>query len=402
MSDSFSVTSNESWGSRLFGSIKSVLFGLVLFVAGFPILFFNEGRAVRTARSLEEGGGAVVSVPAATVSAGNEGKLVHVSGAVDTGGALADTEFGVEAKALKLVRTVEMYQWKEDEKSETKKKLGGGTTTVKTYDYSKEWSASAIDSSSFQKPAGHENPGSLPYESATLVAETVKVGAFTLSEAQKGQLTDAADLKLDAGAAQRLPAGLQAKLSVADGRFYQGANPGSPAIGDVRISYQLVNPAQVSLVGVQTGDTFAPYQAKAGDTVLLVEEGAHTAAEMFQAAQDRNTMLTWILRAVGFFAMFLGLVVTFKPISIFADVVPLIGTVLGAGLGIFAFLIAAALSSLTIAVAWIFVRPLLGIGLLILAGGALTWLIRRGQKKKAQRQAVAVPPPPAPLPPLPV
>ena len=40
---------------------------------------WNEGRAVRTAESLEEGAGAVVSVPADAVDPGNEGKLVHVS-----------------------------------------------------------------------------------------------------------------------------------------------------------------------------------------------------------------------------------------------------------------------------------------------------------------------------------
>ncbi len=36
-----------------------MLFGLVMFVAAFPIIYWNEGRAVRTARSLTEGLGAV-------------------------------------------------------------------------------------------------------------------------------------------------------------------------------------------------------------------------------------------------------------------------------------------------------------------------------------------------------
>ena len=55
MPDPFTVTTNESWGSRLVNSIKSVIFGFVLFVVAFPLLFWNEGRAVQTARSLEEG-----------------------------------------------------------------------------------------------------------------------------------------------------------------------------------------------------------------------------------------------------------------------------------------------------------------------------------------------------------
>jgi len=391
MADSFSVTSNQSWFSRLFGSIKSVLFGFILFLVAFPVLFLNEGRAVRTARSLTEGAGSVVSVPADAVNSANEGKLVHVSGAVATGDPVVDTELGVQAQAVKLIRTVEMYQWKEDEKSEEKKKLGGGTETTKTYTYEKTWADAPIDSAQFQKPEGHDNPGQFPYESTTVVADPVTVGAFTLSEEQLGQLNNAQDLKLDANAAEQLP-----DLQVADGRFYKGANPGTPAIGDVRISYQIVNPAQVSLVAVQTGETFSAYQAKAGDSVLLVEEGTHNAAEMFKAAQDANAVMTWILRAVGFFVMFLGLFMVFRPIAVFGDVVPLFGSMLGAGIGVFAFVLAAVLSFITIAVAWIFVRPLLGVTLLVLAIGGLVWLIRRGRAKTAQKAAIPPPPMAAP------
>lgn len=391
MPDSFSVTSSQSWFSRLFGSIKSVLFGFILFLIAFPVLFLNEGRAVRTARSLSEGAGAVVSVPADAVNSANDGKLVHVTGAVATGGPISDDELGVQAQAVKLIRTVEMYQWKEDEKTEERKKLGGGTETTKTYTYEKKWADAPIDSAQFQKPDGHENPGQFPYEAKTVVADPVTVGAFTLSEEQLGQLNDAQDLKLDATAADELP-----DLKVADGRFYRGENPGSPAIGDVRISYQIVNPSQVSLVAVQTGETFSAYQAKAGDSVLLVEEGTHNAAEMFKAAQDANAVMTWILRALGFFLMFLGLFLVFRPIAVFGDVVPLFGTMLGAGVGIFAFMIAAVLSFVTIAVAWIFVRPLLGITLLVLAVAGLVWLIRRGRAKTAQKAAIPPPPMTAP------
>ncbi|HEV7670329.1 MAG TPA: TMEM43 family protein [Thermoanaerobaculia bacterium] len=402
MANSVTVTSSQSWGSRLGESIKSVLFGLVLFVAAFPVLFWNESRSVRTARSLSEGLGAVVDVQPDSVVPGNEGKLVHVSGAVDSGEELSDEEWNVTAKAVKLIRTVEMYQWKEEEKSESRKKLGGGTETVKTYTYSKEWSDDLIDSSQFQETAGHKNPGAFPVESQTLVADPVKVGAFTLSEEQLGQLTNATDLKVDAAAAEQLPDEVRDKVKVAEGRYYMAANPATPVVGDARISFSTVNPSQVSLVGVQTGETFAPYQAKAGDAVLLVEEGMQTAAQMFKTAQGKNAVLTWILRAVGFFMFFLGTFLIFRPLAVFADVLPLFGTMLGAGIGLFAFLISVVLSSLTIAVAWIFVRPVLGILLLVLAAGAAFWLIKRGRAKKAQRAGTVLPPLPSIPPPPPL
>ena len=398
MPDSVTVTSSESWFSRIASSIKSVLVGLVLFVVAFPVLFWNEGRAVQTAKSLEEGAGAVVTVPADAVDPGKEGKLVHVTGPVSTDGELTDPELGVQAQGVKLVRQVEMYQWKEDEKTEKKKKLGGGVETVTTYTYEKDGSHDPIDSSSFQESSGHENPGSFPIQANTVVADPVHVGAFTLSSEQIDQLSDGQPLKVTEEMLAAVPEPLGQQLQVSEGRFYLGEQPSSPQVGDVRISFEVVSPATVSLVGVQTGETFAAYQAQAGDSILLVEEGNHTAAEMFQAAQSANTVLTWIVRAAGFLMMFIGLIAVFKPISVFADVVPLVGTMLGAGLGIFSFLLSAALSFLTIAIAWIFYRPLLGVTLLALALGGLIWLVAIGRKKKRQRMAIPIPPPPPPAP----
>jgi hypothetical protein len=389
MSDSFTVTTSKSWFSRLAESIKSVLVGLVLFVVSFPILFWNEGRAVKTARSLEEGSGAVVSVSSDQVSPGNEGKLVHVTGPISTDGPVVDGDLGVQANAVKLVRNVSMYQWIEEEKSETRKKLGGGEETVTTYSYKKDWSSSPVDSSSFQVPEGHENPGGFPLDSATFVADPVRLGAFTLSEEQLSQLDEAKDLPVDAAAAESLPEGLMEEVpAVVDkGAFYLGTNPAAPAVGDVRIAFQVVNPSQASVVAVQTGSSFAPYAAEAGDTVLLVEEGAHTSAEMFQTAQEANTVMTWILRGGGFLAMVLGLFLVFRPLAVLGDVVPFIGSLVGVGVGLFSLVVGAALSSITIAIAWFFVRPLLGIALLALAVGGVIWLIKTNRKKQVQQQA---------------
>ena len=155
------------------------------------------------------------------------------------------------------------------------------------------------------------------------------------------------------------------------------------------MSFQVINPATVSLVGVQSGQSFAAYQTGTGTTILLVEEGTLTAQQMFKKAQDRNTVMTWIIRGGGFFMMFLGIFLIFRPIVVFADVLPIFGTLLGAGIGLFAFLGAAIMSFITIAVAWIVYRPVIGVAMLVLAAGALYWLRSTGVKKKAARAAVA-------------
>lgn len=392
MPDTFTSTTSQSWFSRLFGSIKSVLVGLVFFVAAFPLLWWNESRAVRTARSLSEGAGAIVSSPVETVDASKEGKLVHMSGPVTTEQPVADDQLPVEAQAVKLVRKLQMYQWVEEEKHETRKKLGGGEETITTYTYDKRWADDRVDSAKFNHPEGHENPEAPPFESKTFVADPVKVGAHRLSPEQLDKLNDATDFPLPADVAGKLSAELQETVAVVGGKFYIGADPAKPQVGDAQISYSVVKPAAVSLAAVQTGDSFSAYQAKEGDQILLVQEGNHTAAQMFQKAQDDNAVMTWILRAVGFVVMFLGIFMIFRPIAVFADVIPLVGTMLGAGIGFFSFLGAASLSFVTIAVAWVFVRPVLGITMIVIALAAVIWLLRVGSRKKAARAAGTAPP----------
>jgi len=158
------VTS-QSWFGRIRESIKSFFLGIAFFIAAFPILWYNEGRAVRTEKSLHEGQGAVISVPSDRVNTANNQKLVHMTGKATTTEFLADPEFNVSANAIKLRRRVEMYQWEEKKESETRKKVGGGSETVTTYKYEKAWSDRAIDSSNFKEASDHQNPGSMPFYS---------------------------------------------------------------------------------------------------------------------------------------------------------------------------------------------------------------------------------------------
>ncbi|MBV8747852.1 MAG: hypothetical protein JO134_22725, partial [Xanthobacteraceae bacterium] len=104
--DTFSQVTSTSWIARLGKSILGVLIGIVLIIAAIVLLFWNEGRAVTTARSLAEGSRAVVEVGSASVDPANEGKLVYVSGDLAARAPLTDQEFGVSANALRLVRKV--------------------------------------------------------------------------------------------------------------------------------------------------------------------------------------------------------------------------------------------------------------------------------------------------------
>jgi len=370
MTNTFTEVTGKSWFGRIWESIKSMLLGVVLFLAAFVVLFWNEGRAVVTAQSLAEGSRVVLSVDAAQISPQNENKLIHITGTANTTEVLRDSQFPISATALKLQRTVEMYQWVEDKKTDTHKKVGGGEETTTTYTYNKQWSDTWHDSSSFKQASDHINPRKA-VESNTLVAPKITVGAFELSAGLVGQIHGSQPLPLPADAPETLPDGFKKNAA----GYFRGDKPDQPQIGDLRVAFAVVKPQEVSIVAQQAGGALRGYATKAGRTLEMLETGSHSAADMFQTAATQNAHLTWILRGVGFLAMWIGLMLFVNPFKILADVIPFFGSLVGAGLAIVTALVAAPLSLLTIAVAWFFFRPLLSIGLLAAAGALVFGLV---------------------------
>jgi hypothetical protein len=376
--DTFTEVTNESWLGRIGGAFTGIMIGVVLFIAAVPVLFLNEGRAVRRYQTLNEGAGSVISLPEARVSAEYDGKLVHVSGKAITDEIVADPEFGVAVNAIKLKRKAEMYQWKENKKRETRKKLGGGKKTVTTYSYTKSWASNLINSSAFKKPGGHQNPDSMPYQSKEFVAAEVFLGEFKLPRSLVDKINISSILPVaDLADIDDFP-----NADFQGSGIYFGDDPSAPQIGDLRITYQIVAPTEVSIVSRQIGQSLEPYRAQAGGTIHILNLGMVGAENMFQQAHRSNVMWTWIFRLGGFILMLVGVAMILRPLAVIADVVPLLGSIVGAGSGILSFLIAAPFAFLTVAVAWLRYRPVIGISLVILASvaaGLIFILTKRGK-----------------------
>ncbi|MBR0238485.1 MAG: hypothetical protein IJQ39_10375, partial [Thermoguttaceae bacterium] len=165
--------------------------------------------------------------------------------------------------------------------------------------------------------------------------------------------------------------------------FYKG-DPKKLSVGDIRVSFEYIpTPSKMSLISGQQGDTFAPYQTKE-NKIELVAKGVKSSEEMFKSAHNANSMMCWLLRLVGFLMMFFGLKMVFEPLRVIADVVPFIGSIVGMGTGFVAFVLAAGFSLLTIAIGWVYYRPLIGIPLLIVAIALLVWPFFK--RKKAEPQ----------------
>ncbi len=388
VSDSFTETTHTSWFERMKQAIVGVLAGLVMVAVSVGLLFWNEGRAVTTSRSLSEGAASVVGAQPARVDPANEGRLVHVAGDLKLAGPVADAEFGMSATAIKLVRKVEMYQWKEESRQEKRTNVGGSQDTVTVYTYVREWSDKRNDSSRFKQPGGHGNP-EMRYQSRQNVAQSASLGAFQLTAETLGQVGGGERLPVDQARQQALRQRLGANVHVTDGTIYIGVDPASPRVGDLRVSFEQVTAQQLTVVARQAGSGFGRYQTKAGDQLLIVAKGVVPAAQLFSEAQAANSTLTWILRGVGALLMFVGFTLFFRPLGVLGDVLPILGDVIRMGTGAIAFVLTLLLAATTIAVAWLYHRPLVGIAVLVVGVGGAVGMIMLAKKRRAARMVGA-------------
>lgn len=402
MADHVTHTTSQGWFGRIIESIKGIVFGLVLFVVAFPLLFWNEGRAVKRAQDLEEGRGAVVTATADAIQPAHEGSLVHLSGNATTAEALGDTELGPTAPgSLRLRRTVEMYQWTERKETRSEKTIGGSKQQTTTYTYALDWKDNRVDSSRFREQAGHINP-TMPVWSQDFDAQTVTVGARALSPELRSQLDRYQPMSVEPATAPGLSR-LGRPLARTEQGIFVGANASTPQLGDLRVRWERIPEGAVSILAKQQGNTFADWQTPSGRTLEQnLEMGNVSANDMFTTLETGNAVITWVLRFVGWLVMFMGIAMVVKPLVIVADVLPFLGSLVGAGTTLFAFVVSAPLSLLTISVGWIVYRPLLGIALLLVAGGIAFGVGKlaaaRGKAKNQERQAVRVsqnPPVPA-------
>lgn len=383
--DSYREITTTSWLGRLKQALTGILVGLILVAASLVLLFWNEGRAIETHRALTEGAGSIISVDAAKIDPANEGKLIHIAGPFTPQGIPADQDLGVSAPgAVSLSRKVEMYQWKEKSSSETTTKLGGGEETVAIYEYIKEWSDEAIDSSKFKVTDGHANPP-LILKSDDFAVASGDLGAFSLTGKQVSGLGDRKPVALAEADAMRIKEHVAPTrpAHVDQGTVFIGYDATRPWIGDLRISYAAASLPEVSAAGAQKSNGLADYTTSNGQTIFLVQSGIVTAAQMFADAQTGNTILTWVLRAVGLLMLFIGFTLIFRIFGVAGDIIPIFGDVVRFGTGLIAFLLTALLGSLAIAIGWFYYRPLWGLAVLALGIilAAATWYRGRSRAK---------------------
>lgn len=405
MPDQYTEVTTRSWGSRLGGSFGAVLASLLLFIGSFVLLYWNEGRP-----DMSNVAKTAVEAPADHVDPALEGKLISVTGQVKTTDMIGDGLFLAPGNYLGVMRSVEMYAWQEKTSSTSDTKVGGSEETKTTYSYEKRWTASPSQSSSFKVPEGHTNP-QLPYESTRVNASQATIGAYSIDPDSIGLPGfSALNLTQDmlpgitaqpaAGTGTLLGSGTTMSGSVmtgttmaetpintgprlADNAVYIGkGSTTAPQIGDVRITYTALRPdLRATVFGRQAGSTIEPFVNNDG---RLYSMFAGNRDEAIKSMHDAYSMMTWVLRFVGFFMMWGGLAGIFAPLNVLLDVLPFLGSISRGAISFIAFWISLALTIVTIILSML----LHNIWIILLCAvlgiiGTVLWIKSRGKKVAA-------------------
>src|SRR5689334_3376065 len=134
-------------------NLAFVILVLVVLAAIGAYVWVHEQKPPGEARPAAETKAApaidATHVAADKIDPANEGRVVRIEGPLSVKKAPRDTQLGIGADAVMLLRYAEMLQWQEH--------CAGANCT-----YQQVWSPQVIDSRKFREPEGHKNPERLP------------------------------------------------------------------------------------------------------------------------------------------------------------------------------------------------------------------------------------------------
>jgi Protein of unknown function (DUF1625). len=357
------------------GLLTGVLAGLLMVIIGTVLLWWNEGNNVRNIKTTDEIEKTVVDISPDTDPAEFGGQLVALGGPFTVEDEkVTDGQFNVSHHTAYLRRVVEIYQWEEESHTDD----DGGTT----YTYKKVWHEGVIDSSNFE--GGHDNSAAenVPFSSEGFCAEDVTLGKFRLSSTQIEMMETERSLPVSDGDLT-LPKGY-----AVNGKYVtNSAEPSSPQIGDVRISWQYNGWKEVSVLAKLTGTTFTSWTSQVGKPVNRVFSGVRSSGEMLEIMRNEDKLFKWAMRLLGLILIFAGYMSFISPLTKLVGYIPILGNVVNFTFGLIIFLLSLVQSLLVIIIAWFRFRPVLSIFLLVVVAviGGLVFYIKKKHPTSASQ-----------------
>lgn len=400
-----SVTTHNSYGSRLWNSFKNIFWWIILVIISIAILARNENNFVKQKIALKEWASLVQETVADQINPDLEWKEVHLYGETASNAEpLRDNTFGIVVDDLKLKRTVEMYQWYEESSETCSDNFWGSQDCTTTYNYYKKWSESAINSDRFYESNGHINPSSRAYNSTEQSKSPITLWVYTLTDVFTEQLSNYSTIDISQ---QNITTPQQyisestnsinennnsylywesntssSLFHIYDNYIYIWEDPANPNIWDLKITFSSVKTWIISIVWKQQWNNLTAYTVSNGRSISLLQQWNISAEDMFLSAQKSNKIMTWIIRLIWLILMYCWFAMIFQFVEILAKVIPFLANIIWVWTSIIALALTIVVWFITIGIAWLVVRPIIGICCLVVSVAWIYLLIKSKKNKK--------------------
>lgn len=256
-------------GERKPLSIRELLLpglGAVLLLLGAGVGAVVERAQLDYSAQMKRHGGDVLDLGGnGRPDASLQGYMVRVVGPLQVVEAPLDRQFNQQIDQPVLTRHVQMFQWRE--------LRYGGTPT-----YELDWQEHPVDSSGFEHPQGHANPGKFPLEGAQFDAGLVRLNDFVLAPALVHALSGSEPVKPDL---RRLPSNLAASFSLYQDGLVTSPVPSHPQAGDLRVTWEAVPAQTVTVVARVEGNKLVPAADATDGIGFAVQPGDVPLSEIF-------------------------------------------------------------------------------------------------------------------------
>jgi hypothetical protein len=211
-----------------------------------------------------------------------EGAWVHLAGKVETG-MLGDPLLDAPVAAVKLVRVVQMLQWRQEEHGS------------KPDTYTLVWSEQPISSAGYDLPFDrtrlifHRNPRAEDWPfTSTNSAGKAMLGQFQLTNKQLAGLDETA-LQLP-----EVPQALQRQgfVLAGKGQYIKRIRDVLPTPGDLNVFWRVVPPQDMTLLGVKQGNQLTP----SSDGFGLQRNTKMPLKALLANNQQSGAEVMWIIR----------------------------------------------------------------------------------------------------------
>ena len=420
MADKVTVTSRNSYGSRVKNSFAKIWVWFICVIGSIIWIFMNEKNFLETKVALNEWAEIVKETVSTEINPELDQAEVYLYWETSSDAtALQDSVFWVIVDDLKLARDVSMYQWIEESEEHCTDNIGWSEDCTTTYSYDKTWENYAVNSSNFYESEWHENPTTWKYESSNREKSPIMLWVYTLDTMFVSSLSDYKTLNLSEqdviipeeykvsentnietnensvednnnsylyGDSEKEETEVKNnwnKFHIYDDYIYIWDDESNPQVWDLKITFSSVKTWTVSVIWMQNWNELTSYTASNGKTISLLENWQVSSENMFAHAQNANKKRTRFLRLVLLLLMLWWFSMILEFVTTLAKVLPFLSSLMGVWTGIIAFALTLVFGFLAIWISRLAVRPVVWICCLAVVVLWIIMLVRVRKNKKS-------------------